>query len=87
MPYLEYSAAIAALTMLLSRSKLFSPLRNLFPDWFPLHCPVCLSFWIASPVLYLGFAPYLASVTFSNLFMLGIAKLYLAVDDMDYTPE
>lgn len=83
MNYLEYSAAIASLTMLLSRSRLFAPIRNLLPTWPPIHCPVCLSFWIAAPTLYYGLISYLASVTFANLFMLGIAKLYLAIDDMD----
>jgi hypothetical protein len=34
-----------------------------------------------------GWIQYLAVVTFSNLFMFGIAKLYLAIDDMDYMPE
>ena len=84
MHYIEVSAAIAALTMLLSRSKLFAPIRNRLPDWMPIHCPVCLSFWMASPLLYYGFVSYLAGVTFTNAWMLVIAKLYLAIDDMDY---
>lgn len=84
---IEAAAAVAALTMLISVSKLFAPVRNLFPEWAPIHCPVCLSFWIAFPHLVTGFTAYLSIVTFSNLFMLGIAKLYLAIDDMNYTPE
>lgn len=85
--YIVFSAAVASLTMLLSRSKLFSPIRDLCPEWTPIHCPVCLSFWCAALALYWGPIQYLATVTFTNLFMLGIAKLYLAVDDMDCTPE
>lgn len=84
MTYFEASAAVASLTMLVSKSKLFIPIRNKLPDWTPIHCPVCLSFWVASPALYWGPIEYLATVTFSNLWMLGIAKLYLAIDDMDY---
>lgn len=85
--YIEASAAIATLTMLLSRARITAPIRNKLPDWTPIHCPVCLSFWIAAPAMYWGPVAYLATITFSNLFMFGIAKLYLAIDDMDYTPE
>jgi hypothetical protein len=87
------AAALASLVMLLTKSKLFSWWRNICPDWFPAHCPVCFSFWACAPFALHGhtfadgFAQYLALVTFSNLFMFGIAKLYLAIDDMDYTPE
>ena len=83
MNYIEVSAAVAALTMLISKSTLFTPLRDKLPDK-PFGCPVCLSFWVAAPILYWGPVAYLATVTFSNLWMLGIAKLYLAIDDMDY---
>jgi hypothetical protein len=52
---------------------------------YPFGCPICLSFWAALPaVYYVGPVGYLATVTYSNLFMLGIAKLYLAVEDLDY---
>ena len=91
--YFIYPAAIAAFTMLVCKSKIFSWLRDQCPDWTPVHCPVCLSFWVASPAMFdaptfsEGWIQYLAIVTFSNLFMFGIAKLYLAIDDMDYTPE
>jgi len=85
--YFAEPAAIASLTMLFSKSKLFAPIRNKLPNWTPIHCPICLSFWVASPMLYWGLVPYLASVTFSNVWMFAIAKLYLAIDDMDYTPE
>ena len=78
---------VASLTMLLSRSKLFAPVRNKLPDWTPIQCPVCLTFWISLPLFYFGFVSYLASVTFANAWMLVIAKLYLAIDDMDYPPE
>jgi len=90
MHYIELSAAVAALTMLLSRAKITSVLRKYSPEWSPIHCPVCLSFWVAmlpaiplvSEQAWMG--RWLALVAFSNLWMLGIAKLYLAIDDMDY---
>ena len=87
------AAALAAFTMLVSKSDAFSWVRSWCADWTPIHCPVCLSFWVCSPAMLdattfsQGFMQYLALVTFSNLFMFGIAKLYLAIDDMDYTPE
>jgi len=83
MNYIEVSAAVAALTMLISKSTLFTPLRDKLPDK-PFGCPICSSFWVTLPILYWGPVAYLATVTFSNLWMLGIAKLYLAIDDMDY---
>jgi len=86
MSYVEASAAVASLTMLVSRSTLFTPIRNKLPDK-PFGCPVCLSFWVSTPALWWGPVAYFATVTFSNLWMLGIAKLYLAIDDMDYEEE
>lgn len=92
MYYIELSAVIAALTMLFSRAKITSKLRDLLPSWNPIHCPVCFSFWVSAvaavtPMETCYFVRWLALVTFSNLWMLAIAKLYLAIDDMDYEPE
>jgi len=83
MDLIETSAALAAITMLLSRSKLFGPVRNRLPSWLPIHCPVCLSFWAAAPYLF-PIMDYFTLVTFTNVWMLLIAKLYLAIGDMDY---
>ena len=89
-PFIMPAAAFASFTMLVSKSTAFSWVRSKCPDWTPVHCPVCLSFWVCSPVILdaptfsQGWIQYLATVTLSNLFMLGIAKLYLAIDDMDY---
>jgi len=84
--YLEIGAAIATISMLITASKLFAPIRNQLPDWTPAHCPVCLSFWVAMPWAA-SFTQYCALVAFANAWMLIIAKLYLAIDDMNYEPD
>ena len=87
MNYFEYSACVAVLAMLITKSVLFARPRDLCPDWVPCSCPICLGFWIAMPAMCDGPIFYLTIVGLSNLWMLAIAKLYLALADMDYTPE
>ena len=88
------SAAVASLSMLIAKSKLFVPVREFF-DLDLLHCPLCLAFWIAAPFIYMQYdydwyrmaVLYFAVTTLADAWMLVIAKLYLALDEMDYEPE
>ena len=82
--YFTMPTMVAVITMLLTKSKLFSSIRDWFPEWVPVHCPVCICFWIASPCLYYGVPPYFTIIAIANLWMFAIAKLYLAVEEMDY---
>lgn len=81
------SAAVAVLSMLITVSALFEPVRATLPTFNGLfYCPICLGFWIAIPYST-SFNEYLLIVALSNVWMLVIAKLYLAIEDLNYGSE
>ena len=79
---IKHAAAVAVLATLISESKLFNPIRLKFKAPL-LYCPICLSFWIASPALWFGPVHYLAVVGVSNVFMLVTLKVYDELDRLN----
>ena len=84
--YLTWGAGIAVISCLISESKLWHPIRQ-YLNFDLLYCPICLGFWIAAPVLYHGMIPYLATIAFSNLWMLVILKTYRELDELGEEDE
>jgi hypothetical protein len=81
---LKIAAVVAVLSMLITVSKLFQPVRERLPDFNGLfYCPICLGFWLAIPAFYLGIIEYFVVVALSNAWMLIIAKLYIELDMMN----
>lgn len=76
MDLLRYALAVASITSLFTLSELFYPLRERLPDR-PFSCPICLTYWVAAPVLYYGVIDYLVVTTLAILFIAGIVKTYL----------
>ncbi len=87
--------AIASITMTISKSNIMEPLRTFI---FKLgggkliHCPYCLSHWFAIALVWgqQDFLPLtnfsltvFAIITIASLASFGIAKLFLALDDLE----
>jgi hypothetical protein len=85
------SAAVGVLSCLVSESKLFSPVREMFWKFHLIFCPICMAFWFAIPALVLvGPLFYFAVVAFSNVWILIILHTYEVLDrkfDDDETQE
>ena len=79
------SGAVASLCFLVAFSHAGKPLRSWVTSWsgaegwckLLVHCPFCLSFWFASPVLLMqaGVVTWLAITTFSTLLVGGMLRL------------
>jgi hypothetical protein len=80
--YFMWGVGVAVLACLFSESKLFHPIRT-FIGIDLLYCPICMGFWLAAPALYHGMTAYLATVGFSNLWMLVILKTYRELDELN----
>ena len=78
--YMVWGMGVAVLACLVSESKLWHPVRE-YLKFDILYCPICLGFWLAAPALWRGMTAYLATVAFSNLWMLVILKVYKELDE------
>jgi hypothetical protein len=76
---LIHAAAVGVIACLISESTTMSPVRNYF-NYTLLFCPICLSFWIAIPALFIGLFHYFLVVAMSNIWMLLILKVYEAIE-------
>ena len=89
--------AVASITMTISKSNVMGYLRTQVSKlgrWAEelIHCPYCLSHWFAFGVVWwrLGLIPLgrfilvsFGVVTIASLASLGIARLFLALDEID----
>jgi len=94
------SLAVAAASMTISKSNAMYWLRNLVTRlgvWFEelIHCPYCLSHWLAAVSVIAWFRGTLgemiitglAMVTLASLASLGITHFFLALDALDRSEE
>ncbi len=87
--------AISSITMTISESNIMEPLRTFVSKLGCgklIHCPYCLSHWFAIAIVWgqQDFFPLtdfslsvFAVITVASLASLGIAKLFLALDDLE----
>jgi hypothetical protein len=89
--------AVASITMTISMSNLMEPLRvqvSKLGRWARelIHCPYCLSHWFAFAVVWGKFGLFplgrfiltsFGVVTIASLAALGIAQLFLTLDEID----
>jgi hypothetical protein len=89
--------AISSITMTISKSYVMEPLRVQVSKLAPwakvlIHCPYCLSHWLAPFVVLfkLGLVPLMqfilvtfGVITIASIASLGVAQLFLALDEID----
>ena len=91
--------AVSGITMTITKSNVMQPLRILMSKLGCgelVHCPYCLSHWFAFGIVlgHQDFFPLtdfsltsFAVITIASLASLGIAKLFLALNDLDMEAE
>jgi hypothetical protein len=81
-----HAAAVGVIACLISESEIVTPARDLLVKWSPgrfkllWHCPICLGFWLATPLLKYGISHYFLVVAVSNVWMLIILKVYESLE-------
>ncbi len=74
--YIIVALAVASSSVTITRSSVFKPLRDKF-DWKLLHCPYCLSHWIAAPFAWMfGIVGVFAVIGLSTIFSLPILEKF-----------
>lgn len=76
---LIHAAAVGVIACLISESTIMNPVREYF-NYSLLFCPICLSFWLATPTLFFGVLHYFLVVALSNVWMLIILKVYESLE-------
>lgn len=97
---LLFGLAVASITMTIAKSNVMEWLRTLVSKlgWWAeelIHCPYCLSHWFSLGLVWweFGMLPPVSflltvfgTITVASLASLGIAQLFLALDEIDH-PE
>lgn len=77
---ITHAAVVAILATLISESVLLSKIRKRL-GFDLLYCPICLSFWLASPYIITdGLYHYFLTLAFANVWMLVVLRVYAELD-------